>query len=62
MMFKLAWLNLWRNPRRTCISIASVCFAVFFCILMNSAYGGIWNAAIQNILRMQKGHLEIHHK
>ncbi len=61
-MFKLAWLNLWRNPRRTCISIASVCFAVFFCILMNSAYDGIWNAAIQNILRMQKGHLEIHHK
>ncbi len=59
-MLKLAWLNLWRNPRRTCITVASVCFALFFCILLNSVYRGIWNTAIENILRMQTGHLEIH--
>ncbi|WP_373806302.1 ABC transporter permease [Bacteroides heparinolyticus] len=61
-MLKLAWLNLWRNARRTCITTSSVCFAVFFCILMNSVYTGIWNAAMQNVLRIQKGHIEIHHK
>ena len=61
-MLRTAWLNLWRNPRRTCTTAASVCFAVFFCILLNSAYIGIWEAFIQNFLRIEKGHIEICHK
>lgn len=61
-MLKLAWLNLWRNPRRTCITALSVCFALFFCVFLNSVYIGIWNAGLDNMLRMQGGHIEIQPK
>ncbi len=61
-MLKLAWRNIWRNKRRSLITIASIFFAVFFCVIMLSFSNGTWNHIIDQTLRTQTGHIQIHHK
>ena len=61
-MLKLAWRNIWRNSRRTFITMASVFAAVLFSILSNSLSRGSWGKLIDNMLRTQVGHVEIHGK
>lgn len=61
-MIKLAWRNIWRNSRRTLITVASIFSAVLFCVLCESLAFGSWNRLIDNILRSQAGHVEIHGK
>ena len=59
-MYKLAWRNIWRNRRRAVITMGSVFFAAFFCILMTSFNEGTWEVMIDNSLRTQTGHIQIH--
>ncbi|MDR2469326.1 MAG: ABC transporter permease, partial [Tannerella sp.] len=61
-MWKLAWRNIWRNKRRAIITIASVFFALFFCSLMTCISDGTWDKMIDNTLRTQTGHIQIHGK
>lgn len=61
-MIKLAWRNIWRNSRRTFITVASVFSAVLFSILTISLSDGSWNKLMDNLLRTQVGHIEIHRK
>ncbi|MDR0542199.1 MAG: ABC transporter permease [Dysgonamonadaceae bacterium] len=61
-MIKLAWRNSWRNKRRTLITMASVFFAVCFCTVMSSFSEGVWDKMIENTLRTQTGHIQIHGK
>ena len=57
---KLVYRNLWRNKRRTLITLASVFFALFFSIIMHSYMDGMWGRMIANTLKTQSGHIEIH--
>ncbi|MDR2824769.1 MAG: ABC transporter permease [Prevotellaceae bacterium] len=57
---KLSWRNIWRNRRRAIITISSVFFAVFFCSIMVSYQQGMWDKMIDNTLRTQSGHIQIH--
>ncbi len=59
---KLSWRNIWRNHRRTLITMSSVFFAVFFSIIMMSFSNGSWDRMIENMLRTQTGHVQIHQK
>jgi ABC-type lipoprotein release transport system permease subunit len=61
-MLKLAWRNLWRNKRRTFITIASVFFAVFLAILMRGFKHGAWVYLINNVLHSYTGFIQIHEK
>ncbi len=61
-MFKLSWRNIWRNKRRSAITIASIFFSVFFCVIMLSFSNGVWNHVIDETLRTQAGHIQVHHK
>jgi len=61
-VFRLAWRNLWRNSRRTFISIASVFSAVFFCLLLMGLENDSWERMVENTLKLQAGHIQIHAK
>jgi len=57
---KLVWRNIWRNRRRAVITMASVFFATFFSVIMMSFNEGTWEKMIENTLRTQTGHIQIH--
>ena len=61
-IIKLCWRNIWRNRRRALITMASVFVAVFFSVLMNSFSTGMWDKMVDNTLRTQTGHIQVHGK
>jgi len=62
MLLKLAWRNIWRNKRRTLITVASIFFAVLFSIFMNSFQKGTWVRMLDNIVNYYYGYAQIHQK
>jgi ABC-type lipoprotein release transport system permease subunit len=60
MYLTLAWRNIWRNRRRTGITLASVGFAVFFSCLMQSMHLGSWEKMIDNAVRFYTGYVQVH--
>lgn len=59
-MIILAWRNIWRNKRRTLITIASVFFAVFLAILMRGFHIGSWQNLIDSVLHSYSGYIQVH--
>jgi putative ABC transport system permease protein len=62
MFLKLAWLNIWRNKRRTLITTASVFFAVLLAIATRSMTNGIYENMIHNVVSYSSGYIQIHKK
>ncbi len=62
MIIKLAWRNIWRNQRRTLITIASILFAVLFSSFMEALQKGAWDNMINNVVNFYYGYAQIHEK
>ncbi|MEO0898410.1 MAG: FtsX-like permease family protein [Bacteroidota bacterium] len=60
MLFKIAWRNLWRNKRRTFITMASVFFAVLMAIFLRSIQEGVYDQMIDNSVRYYRGYVQVH--
>lgn len=60
MLLKLAWLNIWRNKRRTFITTTSVFFAVLLAVATRSMTDGVYENMIHNIVSFSSGYLQIH--
>jgi len=60
MYLKLAWRNIWRNKRRSIITIASILFAVFFAVFMRSMQLGLYTKMIGNMVGLYTGYIQIH--
>lgn len=60
MITKLTWRNLWRNRRRTLITMGSVTFAVLLAILMQSFQKGIFDNLIKNVVSFYYGYVQVH--
>lgn len=59
MFLRLAWRNIWRNKRRTLITIASIFFAVFFAVLMRAIQYGSYESMINNAVSSFTGYIQI---
>lgn len=62
MILKLAWRNLWRNKRRTFITMASVAFAVILAVTMRSFQIGTYARIVDNLVGSYTGFVQIHEK
>jgi putative ABC transport system permease protein len=59
---RLAWRNIWRNTRRTLITVASIFFAVILATIMWSMLEGVYGKMIHNIVAFSSGYLQVHKK
>lgn len=60
MYLVLAWRNIWRNKRRSLITIASISFAVFIACLMRSLQLGSYEHMISNAAQFYTGYIQVH--
>lgn len=60
MTLRLIWRNLFRNRRRSLITMASVAFAVLLAITFRSLQMGVFRNLIRNVAGMHTGYLQIH--
>ena len=56
MLFKLAWRNIWRNKRRTFITLAMIQFAVVLATFMSAFRYGILDAQVDNVVGGYQGY------
>ena len=60
MYTTLAWRNIWRNKRRSVITILSITFAVLLACIMRSMQLGSYDRMIENSVRFYTGYIQIH--
>ncbi|MCZ7557520.1 MAG: ABC transporter permease [Bacteroidia bacterium] len=61
MLFRLAWRNLWRNKRRTLITVSAVIFATWLSIAMRGLQLGTYEQNITFSLNLFSGHVQLQH-
>ncbi len=59
LLLKLAWRNVWRNKRRSFITIAAIVFAVMLSVATRGLQLGTYEANIKSIVRLSSGYLQI---
>ena len=57
----MAWRNLWRNRRRTLLTLSSIVFGVFLAVLFTAMQDRNWADMIQLAARMGGGHVTLQH-
>ncbi|HSR50525.1 MAG TPA: FtsX-like permease family protein [Acidobacteriota bacterium] len=60
LVLKLGWRNLWRNTRRSLITIAAVATAFFFLILLVGMTMGLKDQLLANGTNLMLGHVQLH--
>jgi len=61
-LIKLAFKNIFRNKRRTFLTITAVFFATFLVVIFKSFIGGLWDNNINNVIMLETGHIKIANK
>jgi ABC-type lipoprotein release transport system permease subunit len=62
MNLQIAWRNIWRNKKRTAITISSVTLAVVLAIFMRSFQEGTYDVMIENAVGKFSGYVQVHQK
>lgn len=60
MIFKIAWRNIYRNRKRSLITITSIFAALFLVILMRALQFGFYDNIIKTVVESYAGYVEVH--
>ena len=58
-VFKMAWRNVWRSPRRTLVTVGAMSLALFVMILYSGLVEGYLEGMERNILDLEMGDMQI---
>lgn len=58
-LFKIAWRSLWRNRRRTVISVGAIGFSLALAVFFISLGDGVYRGLVDDAARMHGGHLTV---
>jgi len=61
MVGRLAWRSIWRNRRRTIITVSSIGMGVAMAVFFISMADGVYAQLIDDVARMQAGHITLEH-
>ncbi|MEE8320444.1 MAG: ABC transporter permease, partial [Gammaproteobacteria bacterium] len=61
MLIKLAWRSIWRNRRRTLITVISIGMGLAFALFFIAFADGVYYQMIRDGVRMQAGHITLEH-
>jgi putative ABC transport system permease protein len=56
---KMAWRNIWRNPRRSLLTISAIAFASLLLVFMLSWQFGSYDTMINSAVRVHTGHVQV---
>ena len=56
---KMAWRNVWRNPRRTILTVCAITFATVLLVFMLSFQFGSYETMINTSVKISTGHLQV---
>jgi len=59
-LIKMAWRNIWRNKRRTILTMFSIFLAVFLSLITRSMQIGSYANMIDNAVKFSTGYIQIH--
>ncbi len=61
MLARLAWRSIWRNRRRTFITVGSIAMGLAIAIFFITLADGVYAQLIDDVVRMQAGHITLEH-
>jgi len=59
LLFTLGWRNMWRNKRRSILTITAIAFATFLTITFEGLTIGTWEYSVSSSVEMFSGYLQI---
>jgi putative ABC transport system permease protein len=60
-LLSIAWRNLWRNRRRTWLTVSGIAFSVWLLVFARSIQDGTFELMVDNGARMLPGHVQVQH-
>lgn len=60
-LFLISWRSIWRNKRRTIISISAISLGLSFAVFFLALGDGIYEQMIEDTVRMNGGHFTLEH-
>ncbi|ARA93824.1 hypothetical protein AWN76_012080 [Rhodothermaceae bacterium RA] len=61
MLLKIAWRNIWRSPVRSWVVIVAIALGVWAVIFLMGFSTGMANSYVDSAIRLEVGHLQVHH-
>ncbi len=58
----MAWRNIWRNKRRTLITVASIFFGVLLSAYMTSMQEGSYDKMVEIVVKFYSGYMQVHNE